>query len=1397
VARRIGRYEVQAELGRGGFGRVFRAFDPTVGRMVAIKVLSTEASERDLLIRFRNEAAAAGKLQHRNIVTIYDFGEQSGTPYIIMELLEGQDLQRVIAGARPLSLLAKVQIMSQIAQGLNFAHRHGVIHRDVKPANVMLLADGTVKIMDFGIALLTQATGSRLTPQGSVVGTFRYMAPEQFMGSNSDRLSDIFSYGVMYYELVTGTHPFDASEPAGVMFRIMQAEPAPMEQFCPGCPTGLQAVVSRLLSKDRERRYQSLEDAEFDAGPILIDLKTVGAADLLLEARQAVAADEVDTAQRLIREILDLDPSNSGGRELRGLIQTLLRRRAVGPRVDALMQKGREHMAARRYPEALHDFESAVGLDDSDPAIGAEMERARAALEQAQRVERMLSEASDALGRQDLTGALQSANAVVQADPENARAAEFLQSVRQRIDQRDRERRIRETFSQAKVSLMLQAFDEAIRALEALQLEFPDSGEIAGLLQRARSEKQASERNRRLVTRMAAAKDAVRDRRFADAAVCLEGLAKEFSETPEVRELLAYVNDEIRALERDEAIDKTTRLALALLEEERYDEALQTVHDALRAYPGEPELLGLAERTASAKNRLVRARALQSALEAGNRFRSEHKYADALHAVDRFSGGYGNDPEIDSLRQQIETDRQNAQRMEAFRRVLDGARDLIRQGHTGTATQMLTQAKAQYPADDELTALLSAAQEADCERQRARAILKIREHAEERLAMGDVGSAVTVLDGGLQAYPDEESLTRLRNSAVAFRSEHERRKATGELIERCKDLRQKKSYTQALSEVEGALREFPGDRKFIELQQAIGLEAAIRQNQDLLNQGCLNDVMSAVGELLARYPDSNDLKALLLEARTRKAEKLRNEEMEHAIGEAARLQEQGLPDRAIALLEPFEGNAPAEWRVQPLLARYRDQLRVRNHGNIFDTIATLRAEQRFPDALRAIDEALAQGAVKNDAGLMELRNRIEHELQEFVGRQRRERDLATLRDISVRIATARGPGFLLKQAQALVALYPGDTEFQHCLSETSRQGQPRTAVIADRKRLAVAGAAVLVVSVSGFALYRALRANGTAHARLEIQRQTRAASAPLTAGPLHSIPERGVSNTEDTPKSDVPEAAISRPKPAPVKPLLDSQVTKGPPVSMSPPQPRPRLVVAPTEKGAPALPLPPAIPATGTGQRPPELTNAVPPKQPDGATAKIPEQPASGPDQKAREANAIGLKFFNERLFEESIVNFSGAIRLSPDYAAVYANRGGAYYKLGEFERAIADFDHATKLDPKLQGAVAKVKEDAQRKLADGVFWVGKDISSPVPISFRRPKYSKEDIRAGKTGSVQLRFIVDKDGKTKDMEVLRSVSPDVDERAITAVKRAKFKPGLREGRPVAVEVIYDVPFSPP
>ncbi|HVD77205.1 MAG TPA: serine/threonine-protein kinase, partial [Vicinamibacteria bacterium] len=211
----IGKYQVRKVIGRGSMGTVYEALDPDFQRKVALKTVSPRESEGpELKARFLREAQAAGRLKHRNIVTVYDVGEEKGQPYIAMELVEGFDLERVIQEKRPLAVEWKIDVLRQICEGLAHAHGHGIVHCDIKPGNVRVSTEGEVKIVDFGIALLQSSTS------GHVAGTPHYMAPEQVEGKAVDRRADIFSVGAIAYELLAYRKPFEAESLTGVMSKI-------------------------------------------------------------------------------------------------------------------------------------------------------------------------------------------------------------------------------------------------------------------------------------------------------------------------------------------------------------------------------------------------------------------------------------------------------------------------------------------------------------------------------------------------------------------------------------------------------------------------------------------------------------------------------------------------------------------------------------------------------------------------------------------------------------------------------------------------------------------------------------------------------------------------------------------------------------------------------------------------------------------------------------------------------------------------------------------------------------------------------------------------------------------------------------------------------------------------
>lgn len=251
----IGRYRIDSVLGRGAMGVVYKGYDEGIDRYVAIKTvhrnLLSGDEGADWLQRFRREARAAGRCLHQNIVTIFEFGEQDGMPFIVMEFVEGRELSDIIRGER-LDRAQAVEIVSQVLDALNYAHAAGIVHRDIKPGNIIILKDGTVKVTDFGIARIDSTS---MTAHGSVVGTPSYMSPEQFTGGEIDRRSDIFSTGVVLFELLTGQKPFPGKSATEVMYRLLNHQPPAVTTLNPTLPIAMNAVVLKALSREPGDRF--------------------------------------------------------------------------------------------------------------------------------------------------------------------------------------------------------------------------------------------------------------------------------------------------------------------------------------------------------------------------------------------------------------------------------------------------------------------------------------------------------------------------------------------------------------------------------------------------------------------------------------------------------------------------------------------------------------------------------------------------------------------------------------------------------------------------------------------------------------------------------------------------------------------------------------------------------------------------------------------------------------------------------------------------------------------------------------------------------------------------------------------------------------------------------------
>lgn len=357
----IGRYRIERLLGRGAMGVIYQAHDPVIDRAVAIKLIRTDLlsseDQADYLERFQHEARAAGRCAHPNIVAIYDFAVYEGNPFLAMEYVDGRNLSQVLATSGRFTPAAAVAAIGQVLDALGCAHGLGIVHRDVKPANVLLLTDGRVKVTDFGISRLESSV---LTQIGSVIGTPSYMSPEQCRGEEVDARSDIFSTGIVLYELLSGERPFTGGSLTEVTYRLINEAAPDLGAKCPGLPVTLVAAVHRALAKQPHERFAS-------------------AADMAAALRQSPPADND-------RTVVQPRAAAEFSAETLNTIERKLAER-VGPLARHLVQ------SAARQAGSLEELHTIIArrLDSPAPTTTSNQSRTAVGAELVQRAERELT----------------------------------------------------------------------------------------------------------------------------------------------------------------------------------------------------------------------------------------------------------------------------------------------------------------------------------------------------------------------------------------------------------------------------------------------------------------------------------------------------------------------------------------------------------------------------------------------------------------------------------------------------------------------------------------------------------------------------------------------------------------------------------------------------------------------------------------------------------------------------------------------------------------------------------------------------------------------------------------------------------------------------------------------
>jgi hypothetical protein len=821
--QRIGKYEITGLIGQGGFGKVYKAFDPTVGRVVAIKVMVGETDET-AITRFRNEAAACGNLHHKNIVTVYDFGEERGMQYLVMEYLDGQDLQQAMAAGRRLSLLEKVDIMYQAADGLLCAHRAGIVHRDIKPANIMLLSGGGVKLMDFGIARRAGNMATRLTQQGLLIGTVLYMAPEQLRGHGTNELSDIWSYGVVFYELLAGVNPFDAPEPTAVMFKIAADSPKPLRSIVPEVPEELEAIINRTLAKDPEHRYQSLEDVLLDTGPVLTELKKRHAGELVSEARELLDRGNIDAAVGMVRRILDLDPTNADARRLREQIQREEKTRTAVGAVQSLLQRAEAEVSRKNYTQAVELFASALKLEPQNDQILTRLNAAKVEAEKMTQVASLLSEARKHLMKANLTEAVQQAHEALKVDPQNVEASQLVDKLGQELGARKLQIELQQRLGEARQYLVRRDYTEAIDLLAKLREKFPDAREVEEVLNQAKAGQREREQQR--FEEIAKVRKLVAEQRYSEAVPWLERLTVDYPRDADIASLLETSREQLAIRQRNESIERLGREAWGLYKNEKFDEALRRLEEGLRKFPGENSLLRLKEAVERSKVQHEAEARFRSRVEECQRLRQNRRFADAQKLLHELMAERPGDASLAELGQEIQRDQEAVQRAAAVAEALAEANRMLAGGQAGEARGVLEKAAAKYPDDAEIAKLLKLAREAEAQ-QRDRALVQVAlDRAMEFELKYDWAAALKEIEKGLDRYPNAEGL---KNAAERIRKNlrnAERQQQIGGAAQAIEDALTRRDWNAARLHLDVALRERPDEEYFRRLEERLNREQA-------------------------------------------------------------------------------------------------------------------------------------------------------------------------------------------------------------------------------------------------------------------------------------------------------------------------------------------------------------------------------------------------------------------------------------------------------------------------------------------------------------------------------------------------------------------------------------------
>jgi eukaryotic-like serine/threonine-protein kinase len=740
----IGKYEILATIGRGGMGVVYRAQDPRMGRQVAIKTV-TEGLSNDagMLQRFYREAEKMGMLKHPNIITVYDLGEQDGFPYIVMEFVEGEPLDRLIQGEHPVPLIFKLRIMEQVCNALGYAHQNDVVHRDVKPANVIVRPDGVAKLLDFGIARQeNNNVDHSMTATGGVIGTVPYMAPERLKGAPFDGRSDIFASGVLLYQLLTGHLPFRGEELALVSQLLNEKHP-PLSTYLQGYPETLDVILERSLEKDPEARYQSAEEMAADLYSVSESLKKDYSEQLITEAGKLSAGSDFVGARNTLVQLLKMDHQHTHARRLLVEVNLHLTRQA---RADQAREKREQAEAAiqeRNYDQAIRLLDDAAKMIPGDPDITRDLEAAKAKKQTSDQILGYLRQADAAKRSGDYAGAQAIVEKAIGLDTNNSRLRSAYNALVRQAAEASQQAKVKALVDAAKDSLRQKNYLAVMNLVEQAEQIDASNLELESLTSAAK-EGLFQEDRRRVLDEIEGQLSAMVT--YDDVRRVAQMVKGALEKAPADATLLRYqaqIDRRLREYEAKRLIEETVKQCRATMDKAPM-EALEVVGKALEQLPGDERLTTLEaaiqDRIAQRAADEMRSAILLQAKEA----LKERKFAEAVTVLEQCQGALQT-TEITYLLDFAREEAQRDQRQQFIGRIYNEGQALLKDERYDEAVALLGSA-LQSTEDARLRGMLEQAQAAQdqCVAEQAAALDSVKPFAQGEFHEQVVGLILTM-----------------------------------------------------------------------------------------------------------------------------------------------------------------------------------------------------------------------------------------------------------------------------------------------------------------------------------------------------------------------------------------------------------------------------------------------------------------------------------------------------------------------------------------------------------------------------------------------------------------------------------------------------------------------------